>query len=67
LLPGLDLGADADIDGIDLLSRRRLLAGWSEYEVLMDTPLSASIDWRRRITRQAESGCLVAHGEAAHG
>ncbi len=29
MLPGLDLGADANV-GIDLLSRRRLLAGWSE-------------------------------------
>jgi|HubBroStandDraft_5_1064220.scaffolds.fasta_scaffold435638_1 hypothetical protein len=66
MLPGLDLGADANA-GIDLLSRRRLLAGWSEDEVLMDTPLSAGIDWRRRIARQPEPGCLVAHGEAAHG
>jgi len=67
MLPGLDLGAGADIGGIDLLSRRRLLAGWSENEVLMKTPLSAGLDRRRPNARQAESGCLVAHGEAAHG
>lgn len=53
--------------GIILLTRRRLLAGWSEYEVLMETPLSAGVDWRNPIARQAESGCLVAYGEAAHG
>jgi hypothetical protein len=66
MLPGLGLEADAG-GGIDLLTRRRLLAGWSEYEVLMETPLSASLDWRATVTRQAESGCLVAYGEAAHG
>ena len=48
-------------------SRRRLLAGWSEYEVLMETPLSAGLDWRIRVARHGEPGCLVAHGEAAHG
>ena len=53
--------------GIILLTRRRLLAGWSEYEVLMETPLSAGVDWRNHIARQAEPGCLVAYGEAAHG
>ena len=53
--------------GIILLTRRRLLAGWSEYEVLMKTPLSAGVDWRNRITRQAELGCLVAYGETTHG
>jgi hypothetical protein len=67
MLPGLGLGADAKSCGIDLLSRRRLLAGWSEYEVLMNTPLSARPDWRSRVAQQAESGRLVAHGEAAHG
>ncbi len=67
MLPGLGLEADAKAGGIDFLSRRRLLAGWSEDEVLMETPLSASMDWRRTIAQQAESGCLVAHGEAAHG
>jgi|HubBroStandDraft_6_1064221.scaffolds.fasta_scaffold462956_2 hypothetical protein len=67
MLPGLGLGADVKADGIILPTRRRLLAGWSEYEVLMKTPLSAGMDWRRRIARQAESGLLVAHGEAAHG
>lgn len=67
MLPGLGLGADAKAGGITLLTRRRLLAGWSEYEVLMETPLSAGIDWRRRIAQQAESACLVARGEAAHG
>jgi hypothetical protein len=53
--------------GIILLTRQRLLAGWSEYEVLMETPLSAGVDWRNHIARQAEPGCLVAYGEAAHG
>jgi hypothetical protein len=67
MLPGLGLGADAKAGGIILPTRRRLLAGWSEYEVLMETPLSASVIWRRRNARQAESGCLVAYGEAAHG
>jgi hypothetical protein len=67
MLPGLGLGADAKAGGIDLLSRRRLLAGWSENEVLMETPLGAGMDWRRRVARQAESSCRVAHGEAAHG
>jgi hypothetical protein len=67
MLPGLGLGADAIAGGIDLLSRRRLLAGWSENEVLMNTPLSAGTDRRKTIARQAEPGCLVAHGEAAHG
>ena len=67
MLPGLGPGADAKSGGIILLTRRRLLAGWSEYEVLMETTLSVSMDWRRTFARQAEPGCLVAHGEAAHG
>jgi len=67
MLPGLGLEADAKAGGIDLLSRRRLLAGWSEDEVLMETTPSASLDWRRMTAQQAESGCLVAHWEAAHG
>jgi hypothetical protein len=54
--------------GIILLTRQRLLAGWSEYEVLMETPLSAGVDWRNQIiARRVEPGCLVAYGEAAHG
>ena len=67
MLPGLGLGADVKADGIILPARRRLLAGWSEDEVLMETPLSASIDWRKMFARQAEPGCLVTHREAAHG
>jgi hypothetical protein len=67
MLPGLGLGLDAAAGGVDLRTRRRLLAGWSEYEVLMETPLSASLNWRAPVTRQAVSGCLVAYGEAAHG
>ena len=67
MLLGLGLGADAKAGGIDLLSRRRLLAGWSEYEVLMETPLRAGMFWRTHIARHAESGRLVAYGEAAHG
>ena len=67
MLPGLGLGAGAEVPGIILRVWRRLLAGWSEYEVLMDTPLSAGLNWRIRAARQAEPGCLVARGEAAHG
>jgi hypothetical protein len=67
MLPGLGLGADVKAGGIILPARRRLLAGWSEDEVLMETPLSASIDWRRMFARQAKPGCLVTHREAAHG
>jgi hypothetical protein len=66
MLPGLGLGADAKTGhhSPDLAS---LLAGWSEYEVLMETPLSAGLARRTRIARYAESGCHVAYGEAAHG
>lgn len=53
--------------GIILLTRRRLLAGWSEYEVLMETPLRAGMFWRNQLARYAEPGRLVAYGEAAHG
>jgi hypothetical protein len=53
--------------GIILLTRRRLLAGWSEYEVLMETPLRAGTFWRNQIARHAEPGRLVVYGEAAHG
>jgi hypothetical protein len=53
--------------GIIFLTRRRLLAGWSEYEVLMKTPLRVSMFWRIPTARHAEPGRSVAHGEAAHG
>jgi hypothetical protein len=53
--------------GIILLTRRRLPASWSEYEVLMETPLRAGLFWRNHPTRRAEPGRLVAYGEAAHG
>ena len=53
--------------GINLLTRRRLLAGWSEYEVLMETPLRVGMDWRNQTALHAEPGRLVADGEAAHG
>lgn len=67
MLPGLSLGADVKAGGINLLTRRRLLAGWSEYEVLMETPLSARLDRRRRVSPVGLSACPVADGEAAHG
>ena len=53
--------------GIILLTWRRLLAGWSEYEVLMETPLRAGMFWRTQMTRHAEPRRFVAYGEAAHG
>jgi hypothetical protein len=53
--------------GIILLTQRRLLAGWSEYEVVMETPLRAGTFWRTHIARHAEPRRLVAYGEAAHG
>ena len=65
MLPGSGLGADA-MAGI-LPVRRRLRADWSEFEVQMETPLSAGWDRRRRDARTAEQQSLVAAGEAAHG
>jgi hypothetical protein len=53
--------------GIIFLTRRRLLAGWSEYEVLMKTPLRVSMFWRIPTARHAEPGRSVANGEVAHG
>lgn len=67
MLPGLGLGADAECGGINLLAWRRLLAGWSEFEVQMETPLSAGSNRRRRAAPEAEFDSLAGYGEAAHG